>query len=173
MSTYSSMEVRFWIGQLLSYLRNRTCIAYKLTGPELGVLVRASCKAVDPSLSMGGEREGEVVEMARLIQRSINRRTRRMLEEVCIELLAGPEPDYGEWARAMQHTALRGGLWVVNDLETALGHLHRTDREMSPRSLEAEDHATLIRRHPLAIDLIRYWISEDYNSLRQSYGSTA
>jgi tetratricopeptide (TPR) repeat protein len=169
MGTYSTMEVRFWIGQLLSYIRNRTWIGYGLSGTELGLLVRAACRVVDPA-AMAGENEGKLADMARLVQRSISRRTRRLLEEVCLEYVAGPEPNYREWSLAMQQTALHTGLWVVNDLETALDHLKRMDPELAAFTMKGDPKPTLdaIRRHQLAVGLIQYWISEEFDSLRQA-----
>jgi tetratricopeptide (TPR) repeat protein len=166
MGAFSSMEVRFWLGLLLSYLRNKTYVAYGLGGMELGLLVRAACRVVDPNLAIGQD-DAEVAETARLIQRSVSRRTRRMLEEVCLEFVAGPEPPYGEWARAMQRTALHTGVWVVNDLETALAYLRRADPELG-RASEPDKLVARVRRHPLAADLIEYWLSEEFDSLRRA-----
>ena len=166
MGTFSTMEVRFWLGQLLSYLKNRTWIAYGLGGPELSLLVRAACRVVDPNLGMPADAESKLGEMTRLIQRSVSRRTRRVLEEVCLEFMAGPEPNYREWALAMQHTALHTGLWVVNDLETALGYLRRSDSDLA-RS-DGPGLASAIRRSPVGVELCQYWLSEEFDSLRQA-----
>jgi tetratricopeptide (TPR) repeat protein len=170
LGAHSTMEIRFWLGQLLSFVRNRTWIAYGLSGPELGLLVRAACRVVDPNLSMPGEHETKLAETARLIQRSLSRRTRRMLEEVGLEFVAGPEPSYRDWARAMQHTALRTGLWLANDLETGLGYLRRTEPDLA-RVVPGADEEELLRatrRNPLAIGLVDYWLSEEFDSLRQA-----
>jgi len=166
MGTFSTMEVRFWLAQLLSYLRNHTWITYGLGGPELALLVRAACRAMDPNLGLPGDNESKLAEMTRLVQRNVSRRTRRTLEEVCLEFMAGPEPSYRDWARAMQHTALHTGLWVVNDLETAMGFLRRSDPELA-RATQGEGPQAIRRSH-LAVELFQFWISEEFDSLRQA-----
>jgi len=167
MGAYSSIEVRFWMGQLLSTLRNRNWVAYGLGGPELGDLVRAACLAVDPIADLVDDDDEPTSVLARQIQRNLSRRGRRALEEACRALAAAREPDMGEWALAMQHTALRAGLWVVNDLETAFSFLRRTDPVLG-RPAEAGPLTAQVRRSAVAIELLHYWLSDDYLALRRA-----
>lgn len=168
METYPAMEVRFRLGQLMSYIRNRTWIAYGCGGAKLSLLVHAACRMVEPKALFAGESEAELSEMARLIQRSLSRRGRRAMEEVCNEYLAAREPSFDLWAQAMRHTALHAGLWVVNDLETALSWLGRTDPELSPDEERDEPLVDRLRRSPLASELIQFWMGEEYDALRRA-----
>jgi hypothetical protein len=52
----------------------------------------------------------------------------------------------------------------VNDLETALNHLFRTEPDLK---VPKEEAAAAVRRHPLAAELVQYWTSEEFYSLRQ------
>jgi len=172
MSAFSSMEVRCWLGQLLSYIRNKTWIAYSYHRTELSLLIHAACRVVDSSVIFSGDSEMELAEMTRMIQRSLSRRGRRALEEACMEYMAGQEPDFAGWSLAMQHTALHTGLWAVNDLETALGHLRRVDPllaqvEEAPAGQKGADPTATIGRSALATELIQYWISDEFDSLRR------
>jgi tetratricopeptide (TPR) repeat protein len=167
MGAFSSMEVRFWLAQLLSYIRNHTWVAYGYSHAELRMLVHAACRVTDSTVMFTGDKEMELAETTRLVQRSLSRRGRRALEEVCMEYLSGQEPSYRSWARAMQHTALHTGLWVVNDLETAMGHLRRVEPDLS-RLDEGADLGLLVQRSPLATELVQYWISEEFDSLRRA-----
>jgi hypothetical protein len=152
--------VRFTVAQLLSWARNRTWVAYQLDGGGLGSLLQAAMMAVD----MGDPGEPPS-ELARAIQRNLSRRGRRALEEACQGLSSSREPDPREWARAMQHTAVRTALWAVNDFETALSCLRRGD----PQLAEAGAGITArVRRSDLATELVHFWLSEEYLSLKRA-----
>ncbi|MCC6747696.1 MAG: tetratricopeptide repeat protein [Deltaproteobacteria bacterium] len=167
MAALPSREVRFWMGVLLSYLRNRTWVAYGLDGGALDVLVKAACRSIDPTYPVDGAEEADVAEWARVIQRSLSRRGRRALEEACQDLLVGRRPNMAEWARAMQYTAVRTGLRMVNDLEAALSHLRRNDPRL-PQGADAERQVWALQRNPLALELVRYWMSDEYRALRRA-----
>jgi tetratricopeptide (TPR) repeat protein len=166
MGAFASLEVRFWIASLLSYLRNRTYIAYGLSGAQLGTLTRAATLAAGPA-DVDDSRDDEVGAMARVIQRGISRRGRRSLEEAARALGSAREPNLDEWALAMQHTAARSGLWVVNDLETAIGHLKRSD-PMLAKPDETGSLLAVARRSDRATELIQFWLSDDYLALRRA-----
>jgi cellulose synthase operon protein C len=162
MASFSSLEVRFWTGLLLSFVRSRTFAGYGLSGPELGRLVRAALLACE------GENvsdENPFASVARAIQRNLSRRGRRQLEEAGRAYSSAREADLDEWAMAMQHSALRTALWLVGDLETALDFLRRTDPTLSK---PGEGGQLLVRRSPLATEVLHYWLSDEYLSLRRS-----
>jgi tetratricopeptide (TPR) repeat protein len=160
MGAFSSMEVRFTVAQLLSWVRNRTWVAYRLDGDGLYALLQAAMTAVD--LGAAGEPPSE---LARAIQRNLSRRGRRALEEACHGLSPSREPDPKEWARAMAHTALRTALWAVNDFETALDCLRRGDPQLADTGAGI---TARVRRSDLATELVHFWLSEDYLSLKRS-----
>ena len=64
----------------------------------------------------------------------------------------------------MRHTSLRTGLWLVNDLETALGFLRRTDPALSQAGEAGA--GSLVRRSVLATEVVHYWLSDEYFKLR-------
>jgi hypothetical protein len=169
MGAFSPLEIRFWLAKMLSYVRNQTWIAYGYDRTELSLLIYAACRAVEIQIRTPAEQEDEIAEITRVIQRSLSRRSRSLLEETCLEFVSCTEYRFTEWARAMQHTSLHAGLWLVNDLETGLTHLRRTDPEFG-RIKELHPLSNAIRKHPLATELIQFWISEKYNALRQSLG---
>ncbi len=166
MNAFSSMEIRFQVGRLLSVIRNRAWIAHDLSGAELGALIRAACAAVEIPLPGGSESRDQLLESARLIQRSHSRRGRRTLEEACRALTSSQELDPTPWVQGMRSTALRSGLWVVNDFETAFNYLKQTEPGLSQA-----DVSTLVsqtRRSELATELVHFWLSEEYLSLQRA-----
>jgi tetratricopeptide (TPR) repeat protein len=162
MGAFSSMEVRFSVAQLLSYIRSRTWVAYGLDGGALGALVRAAVAAAD--LAPAEDQLGDTV---RAIQRNLSRRGRRALEEACRTMASTRELDPVEWAQAMQHTALRAGLWVVNDLETALSCMRRSDPLLA-KIPEGSSLTAQVCRSAHAIELVHFWLSEEYLSLKRA-----
>jgi tetratricopeptide (TPR) repeat protein len=165
MGAYSSLEVRFWMGVLLSYLRHRTFVAQGLSGAQLGGLLRAATLAAGPGELPDDERGDETTATARLIQRALSRRGRRALEDASHALAAAREPNVEEWSRALQHSALRTGLFVVGDVETAFAYLRRTDPALLKQ--RENDLVSSVRRSELGVELIHFWLSEDYHKLRR------
>jgi len=48
MGAFSPLEVRCWMGQLLSYVRHRVWAAYGMSGAQLRQLIRGACIAAEP-----------------------------------------------------------------------------------------------------------------------------
>lgn len=167
MASFSSRQVRFWVARLLSYVRNRTWIGYGLDGRQLGTLVVATRRLVDPQAAATGLDEAELLEMSRLIQRSLSRRGRRALDETVRGLREGRTPGYAEWALGMQLTALRTALWAVNDLETAIDHLRQIDPQLA-QVTTPEQLGQALRNHRLAAEVLRFWLSDDLLTAKRS-----
>lgn len=170
MTATTSKGIRFWLGCLLSYLRNRTWIAYRLSGPELQRLIKASCVVAEAKDLVSEAEKMDLGDMVQLIQRSMSRRGRRALQEACNDLLVASEPDYGKWAWALKYTSVHTGLWVVNDLGTALDHLGLWDKRLGSREQDDQPvpYIDRVKRSPLAAEIVQFWMSEDYISLMQA-----
>jgi tetratricopeptide (TPR) repeat protein len=169
-SSYSSREVRFWVAELLTYIRNKTWVAYGLDGIDLATLVLASERLVDPQAMATGVNENEVVELSRIMQRSLGRRARRALEDAVVAQHDARRPSFSEWALAMRLSALRTALWMVNDLETAFEHLRRHDPQLL-NATNSQQLSVAMRRSRVAGELIRYWISEEILMAKKAVGS--
>jgi tetratricopeptide (TPR) repeat protein len=166
----SAAELRCWVGYLLSYVRNRTWVAYGADGGELGKLICAACMAVEPPVQVAclGQPTEDVGELARGIQRNLSRRGRRALDDACRSLGSAREVNVDEWAVAMHHTGLRVGLWVASDLEAAWAHLRRMDPALATKPSDGEASLGRVRSSPLATELLHFWLSHEYFSLRQA-----
>jgi cellulose synthase operon protein C len=160
-----ALEVKFWAAKLLAFVKSRTVVAYGLSAVELERLVLAARLAVDLP-PPGLERDAELLELSRTIQQHLGRRAWRTLEEACRALGEGEELDCAEWCLAMEHTAVRAGLYVVSDLGTALHHVARQAGQAFERG--AVRSVDWLRRSPLATDLIRFWLSDDLHALTTS-----
>ena len=166
MESMPPMAVRGQVGRLLSYLRNGTWVAHGLGPGRLQSLVFGACLAATSSVDRArGRSEQELRQKyARQIQRSLGPEDMEELKLACKDLRKGREPEMKVWVQAMRHTELRTALWITNDLETILDLLLESAGEgTGPRARRA-----LIHGSPLAMDLVRYWISEDFLSLRKS-----
>ncbi len=165
LGSFSSRHLRFWMAKLLTYVRNRTWIAYGLDGRQLGTIVVAARRLTDSAASASGLDEGEVVEMSRAIQRSLSRRGRRALDETVRGLRDARAPGYGEWAIGMQLTALRTALWAVNDLEITFEHLRHLDPLLA-QATTAEQLGQALRRDRQAAEMMRFWLSDELQTAR-------
>ena len=160
MANLPARHLHGWVGQLLAWVRSRCYVIYGLDARELAVVIDGACRAVDPAHPSQLDGEGEVAEMARLIQRSLGRRARRALDDACRRLTSGPMPEYPAWLQAMRATALRTALWSSDDLEAVVAQLVR---DYGPKTDKPERAvAKAVAEHPLTIDLVRYWLSDDY-----------
>ena len=166
MEDRSPLEVRCEVGRLLSYVRNDSWIAHRLDHKELGALVVCACMAAGATMKQSRSSGRDTrLRRARQIQSSLAPDDMTDLEEACNALRKGREPDFEVWAQSMQHTALRTSLWVTNDLETVL------DQVLDNTGAEPEtDHSAAARESTLAMDLVRYWMSEDFLALRKTLG---
>ncbi len=165
MESRSPLEVRCEVGRLLAYLRNQSWIAHGMDHKELGTLVVCACIAAGASMKPARGRGREArVQLARRIQRSLAPDDMADLEAACGALRKGHEPDFEVWDQSMHHTALRTALWVTNDLETVLDHV--LTRDGAP----AKDRRAAVGGSPLAQDLIRYWMSDEFIALRKTIG---
>ncbi len=164
MNNLRLLEIRFRIGQMLSYLKNQTWVAYDLNAEELKVLIFAACRVVNPHVNIRTTAEPDLAEAMRLIQRHISRRSRRDLEDAVQGFISGPEPNFEEWCRAMQKTALRTGLLVTNNIEAALHYLARFEPSMAHHA-GADNILTWLKESNLTADLIHLWLSEELDSL--------
>ena len=166
METRSPLEVRCEVGRLLSYLRNESWIAHGLDHNQLGSLVVCACMATGTALKRRGPGQDSRLRLAQQIQRSLTPDDLADLKAACDALRKGREPDFEVWAQTMRHTALRTALWVTNDLETVLDHV------LPPAKAEAreEDRLADLCQSSLAMDLVRYWMSEEFLTLRKTIG---
>jgi len=163
MEDRSPMEVRGEVGRLLSYLRNDSWIAHGLDHKELGTLVVCATMATSSSLKQArGSGQDPRLALARKIRRSLAPDDMVDLEAASTALRKGREPDFEVWTQAMHRTALRTALWVTNDLEAVLDHVLRAG------SRPAKERREGLRQSSLAMDLVRYWISEEFLTLRKT-----
>lgn len=165
-----AMVVRCWIGRLLSYLRNQTWIAHGYSPRQLRRLVWAACQATGITLEAAqglGASDDEASALSARIKRALDRRTLQELQQTCQALVVAP--DFNRWALAMELTAIRTAVWIINELETVLDLLVVSGRDPAGGEIPEGGSPRRIRRgalqDPLFQEAVRFWLSEEFSLL--------
>jgi len=167
-----AMVVRCWIGKLLSYLRNQTWIAHGYSPRQLRRLVWAACQATGITLEAAqdlGASDDEASALSARIKRALDRRMLQELQQSCQALALVVAPDFNRWALAMELTAIRTAVWVINELETVLDLLVVSGRDPAGGEIPEGGSPRRIRRgalqDPLFHEAVRFWLSEEFSLL--------
>ena len=164
LDTLTPQQVRCHMGRLLSYVRNEVWVARGRSPEELRGLVEAACAAAGVTCPGAGTESPTRARLADTIQRGLAPRDRAALREACAALAAGRLPVYQDWALAMRHTELRTALWVTNDLEAVLDQVLAE----AGYATQVESRAAAVAANPMATELMRYWLSDEFLSLRRT-----
>ncbi|MFW6197595.1 MAG: hypothetical protein ACOC5B_01905, partial [Myxococcota bacterium] len=137
----------------------------KLTPREIEVLLASAARSVQPGYGRGLTSEEFLDDQARRIHKALPRRARKAMEGAVERYVQAPKVDFPAWCRAVRRTANRVAAVVADDLMAVLLALRATERELSDLA-----PPELVRTSAMASDLLRFWGSDEAQSLRAELG---
>ncbi|MFW6085644.1 MAG: tetratricopeptide repeat protein [Myxococcota bacterium] len=137
----------------------------KLTPREIEVLLASAARSVQPGYGRGLTSEEFLDDQARRIHKALPRRTRKAMELAVDRYVQAPRVDFPAWCAAVRRTANRVAAVVADDLMAVLLALRATERELSDLA-----PPELVRTSAMASDLLRFWGSDEAQSLRAELG---
>ncbi|MFW6050499.1 MAG: tetratricopeptide repeat protein [Myxococcota bacterium] len=137
----------------------------KLTPRELEVLLASAARSVEPGFGRGLTSEEFLDNQARRIHRALPRRTRKSVQQAATRYVETPKVDFGAWYAAIRRTSHRIAALMADDLPGVMDALRSTERELS--NLEG---AEMLRASPVALDLLRFWGTDQAMALRAQLG---
>ncbi len=157
LSGYRPVDLAFVCGRHLAYYRGEHFIRTMYSShTEIKTLLLAAMRVV----GMGGG-DASVEPTAKQLSRSMEQAQLDLLKRVVRKFVdAGGQADVKRWMQATEITALRAGLLLCDDLDTAV---HLTQQ------IAAESTADLAPRDKVR-ELVLYSISESYFRLREQLG---
>ena len=157
LSGYRPVDLSFVCGRHLAYYRGEHFIRTMYSShTELKTLLLAAMRVV----GMGGG-DASVETTAKRLAKSMDQAQLDLLKRVVRKFVdAGGQGDVKRWMQATEITALRAGLLLCDDLDTAV---HMTQQ------IASESTADLAPRDKVR-ELVLFSISESYFQLREQLG---
>lgn len=137
----------------------------RLAPAEIGLLLVAACRALDPSFGAGLSDEDFLQQQAKRVQKAISRRSRRTLEEVAPAFMATPRPEWEAWAFEHRKTVARTAVLLADELPSSIALVRRVEGDLA--GLRG---AALAQGIGLTHDLLRFWVSDAAFALRRRVG---
>lgn len=147
-------EVRFHIGQLALGARAGMTALIAVSAEEAETLLLAALAAADHAVP--GTDRPEVAPLAAQLRKAMSRGARKAIAAVGA---AAVREDVGELCRSMRGACLRTGMLVTGDLYVPLSAV--CGRAPTASAVLASEEA---------LGLVRFWLSEDFRTLRCDLG---
>lgn len=158
----------FLLGQPLLLISRGLHAVLKLTPRELEVFVAAACRPLDPTFGAGLTADEFLEDQAKRMQRALSRKSRRAVEEAARAYLGMPILEFQSFADDLRRAATRTAAVVADDLPAVIAVTRRQDGELAGLT-----GAALLRRSGPANDLVRHWLSDAAQQLRDRLGYLA
>lgn len=154
----NQQEIAFLVATFLAKMRPEHYLRQLINNRfDLSCWVMAAIRTVIPQFSLSAEQIEQVEQFTRVLQQHLSNASRELLSEIVPTQIAQKNPiDVSKWIRAVDLTAHRTGLIIVNDLSVAA-------------RLIAEEPTQVggMRPQEKLRELILFAISEPYFELRQ------
>lgn len=157
--------------QVFLLARPLVCIALqlhsieKLTPRELEVLLASAARNVSSGYGAGLTAEEFLTTQAKRIQKSLSRRTRKLMEESAHHYVDTPRPDFTRWAGDVLRVAQRIAAVIADDLPACVDLMRSTERDLSGFAGPA-----LVERSRAVAGLLSFWVSPASIELRMRAG---
>jgi hypothetical protein len=165
-------ERRFMLGKYMLHLKMRHGIIFNNPLPDVFRAVMLFVWLVVPEVKVPGVPEAELERMAKPIKRAVPRKVRQSLEEKA-KILAreGLPKETAKWLRGIQLTGNFAGMLLANDLlESLSGALRLDNRFKNVNFKDLADPKMVLDQSEDARELLRFWVSEAYFTLRKRAG---
>lgn len=156
---------RFYLGRMLSLLRDKAFALEILQRTELQRMLAAAVFQIEPDADVSLPK-AEVEAEARRLSKALPRKARKALPLAVARFMQeGGELD--SWVEGVIATANRAGLLVCGDIELALGELVEGLRPSQRAQLPTERITRIVLENEQAARLLVYSMSSDYLGLRK------
>ncbi|MEM9194549.1 MAG: tetratricopeptide repeat protein, partial [Myxococcota bacterium] len=155
----------FLLARPLLAIAQRLHAIEKLTPRELEVSLASAARNVSPGYGAGLTSEDILDERAKRLHKSLPRRSRKAVEAVASRYVEAPRVDFVRWTEGIQRTSRRLACLLSDDLPSCVELLQRMERELGGLHGPA-----LVKGSPAVADLVRYWVSADAMTVRQTLG---
>ena len=164
-ATLRESEQVFLFARPLALLARGAHVLGRLAPTEVALLMLAACRILDPSFGAGQADEDFLVQHSKRVQKALSRRARRALEEHAPAFMAGPRPDWEQWAFEHKKIASRVAVLLADDLPSSVAMVRRMEGDLA--GLRG---AALAQGIALTHDLLRFWVSDAAFALRRRIG---
>ncbi len=171
---FDEKEQRFIMGRAIMHLLSRHPVV--LHNPPEKVL-RTLCfiaMAAEPSVDFpvpgvsADDLDKEKKNAKKLIPRKVKTQVEHAAQRFSKEIA---EIDPQSWLQTVKHTGNRAGLLVCGDLPTAFAAIIKTDPQYkNVRYDSLEDKTSIWEKHPEAVELLAFAVSDPYFRLRERLG---
>jgi len=165
-------EQRFILGKWMLHLRLRHWLVFNNPLKDVFRAVMLFVWLVVPEAIIPGMSEDDMEREAKPIKRAVPRKVRSQLENKAKVLAQEGLPKDPElWKKGINLTGNRAGLLLANDLTASLSMILKLDPRLKQVNFsELQDRIPILEQSEEAMDLIRFFVSEAYFTLRKRAG---
>ncbi len=172
LAKFRTEEQRFLLGKWMEHLRLRHWTIFNNPLPEVFRAAMLFAWLIVPEMKIPGMSEDEMERQAKPIKRAVPRKVRSQLEPKAKALAQeGLPKDPAAWQKGIALTGNRAGLLLANDLPASVSALLKTDPRLRQVNFhDLQDRVPILEQSEEARDLVRFFVSEPYFSLRKRAG---
>jgi len=169
---FKAEEQRFLLGKWLLHLRLRHWLVFNNPLPEVFRAVMLFVWLIVPELKIPGLSGEDLDRESKPIKRAVPRKVRQQLEPKAKALAQeGLPKDPASWQKGIILAGNRAGLLLANDLLASLNAILKTDPRLRQINFhDLQDRIPLLEQNEEAMDLVRFFASEAYFTLRKRAG---
>jgi cellulose synthase operon protein C len=162
-------EQRFALGRALKRVMDGSFLASQVGAGGLAQLIAAAVIPYHPSSPVATYPSSMPDGLPKRVTKALPRKSRKALEDLLKQ--NAPElarvPNYEAYLLGVEHSAIRVGLALSNDLANAFMHLSREIPALDGKRYNSTaEIIQAISAHPTLCELLRFAVSEDYFNLR-------
>ncbi len=161
----SEVDQVFTIGRPLANLARRLHVVDAVSAEEVGLLLRAAGRTVDPSFGGSSADEDAVMALSKRVPKAISWLGRGRFEDAARAFVHGPYVDSGKFVRRARVTAARAALVVADDVRSSVALVRRLEGDGASLDSEAQARGMHVVR-----DLLRFWTSDPAMAVRRRLG---
>lgn len=161
----SDVEQVFLLARPLANVARGLSAVDALPDVDLGLLLAAAGRLVDPSFASGQVDEGSLEPLMRRVSKSISWLARGRVEDATRAYLAEGAFDASDFALRVRLSAARAALLVADDVVSAVQVLRRTEGDLSGAKPPRSDVAVRLIR-----DMVYFWVSDPAMQVRREIG---
>jgi tetratricopeptide (TPR) repeat protein len=162
-------QQRFAMGRAIKRAMDGSFLAAQLGGKELSRLLAALIRNSLPDVAMDSFGMEVPEDFSKRIHKALPRRSRKELDTLLKKEQALPEQPLGvdSYLLGAEHSAVRAGLAMGNDLANAIMFLFREIPDLKNKQLNTSNEIiTTLSSYPVFGELLRFTVSEEYFTLR-------
>ena len=172
LNRFSGAERRFILGRWLELARLRAGLILNNPIQEVLRAVLLFAWLLAPEIKVPGVGEDEIEKRAKPVKRAVPRKVRAQMEDKAKALAREGLPrDLNLWQKGIILTANRAGMLVCGDLKSSLSACLKLNPKFKNINFaELADPRPVIEQSEEARDLLRFWLSEHFFTLRKRAG---